>query len=82
MALSIGSLCTWFEIVLYYGRWEVITEGGSLLQCRHVLVAAGGYAALKPLFQHVKPGMIPKLELRTQTVAYLKIAEDEAHRLR
>lgn len=71
-----------FTLELQFGRWEVVTEAGSLLRCQHVLVAVGGYAALKPLFQHIKPGMVPKLELRTQTVAYLQIAEDEAHRLR
>lgn len=63
-------------------RWEVVTENGTVLRCQQVLVAAGGYAALKPLFQHVKPGFVPKLELRTQTVAFLQISEEEAHRLR
>ncbi|XP_063883722.1 N-methyl-L-tryptophan oxidase-like isoform X3 [Scylla paramamosain] len=62
-------------------RWEVVTESGTVLQCQQVLVATGGYAALKPLFQHVKPGFVPKLELRTQTVAFLQISEEEAHRL-
>lgn len=72
----------YFTEVLQCGRWEVVTETGLSLRCQHVLVAAGGYAALKPLFKHVKPGMVPKLELMTATVAYLQICKDEAHRLR
>ncbi|XP_069985822.1 monomeric sarcosine oxidase isoform X2 [Penaeus vannamei] len=63
-------------------KWQVETECGSVIYCTHVLVAAGGFAGLKNLFQNVKPGMVPDLDLRTQTVAYLRIDEDEAQRLK
>lgn len=45
-------------------------------------MAAGGFAGLKNLFQYVKPGMVPDLDLRTQTIAFLRIDEDEAQRLK
>ncbi|XP_042877243.1 monomeric sarcosine oxidase-like [Penaeus japonicus] len=63
-------------------KWQVETECGSIIYCTHVLVAAGGFAGLKNLFQHVKPEMVPDLDLRTQTVAYLRIEENEAQRLK
>ncbi|XP_037789991.1 monomeric sarcosine oxidase-like [Penaeus monodon] len=42
----------------------------------------GGSSALRPLFRHVAPGRLPNLQLRTQTVAFLNVAEEEAQRLR
>lgn len=63
-------------------KWEVRTEGGRVVRGRRVLVAVGGSSALRPLFRHVSPGRLPDLQLRTQTVAFLKVAEEEAHRLR
>ncbi|XP_042208707.1 uncharacterized protein LOC121856980 [Homarus americanus] len=63
-------------------KWDVVTECGSVLQGHRVLVAAGGFAALKPLFHHVAPQMVPDLELRTQTISYLCISAEEAQRLK
>ncbi|XP_076053429.1 monomeric sarcosine oxidase-like isoform X1 [Oratosquilla oratoria] len=63
-------------------KWKAITESGKIIVGEKVLVATGGYASLIPLFQHVAPGKVPKLELRTQTVAFLKVKEEEAMRLR
>ncbi|XP_037789811.1 monomeric sarcosine oxidase-like [Penaeus monodon] len=63
-------------------RWVIETECGDKLRCANVLVAAGGFAGLKPLFRHVAPGLVPDLELRTQTVSFLRISEEEAQRLK
>ncbi|KAG7160367.1 uncharacterized protein LOC121876257 [Homarus americanus] len=63
-------------------RWEVVTEGGEVVRAWRVLVAVGGSASLRPLFRHVAPGLQPHLQLRTQTVAYFRISDQEAHRLR
>lgn len=64
-------------------RWEVMTEGGNVFHCNSVLVATGGYAGLKSnLFQHVAPNKVPDLDLRTQTVAFLRISSEEAGRLK
>ncbi|XP_064083174.1 monomeric sarcosine oxidase-like [Macrobrachium nipponense] len=63
-------------------RWEILTEEGSELHTKSVLVCAGAYAGFKGLFQQVVPKKVPDLELRTQTVAYLRIPEKEAEQLR
>ncbi|XP_066981914.1 monomeric sarcosine oxidase-like [Macrobrachium rosenbergii] len=63
-------------------RWELMTEEGSELHTKAVLVCAGAYAGFKGLFKQVTPKKLPDLELRTQTVAYLRISEKEAERLR
>ncbi|XP_063592324.1 monomeric sarcosine oxidase-like isoform X2 [Penaeus indicus] len=63
-------------------KWEVRTEGGRVVHGRRVLVAVGGSSALRPLFRHVAPERLPDLQLRTQTVAFLHVAEEEAQRLR
>ncbi|XP_068251063.1 monomeric sarcosine oxidase-like [Palaemon carinicauda] len=63
-------------------RWDVVTEEGTHLHAKSVLVCAGAYAGFKQLFEHVTPKRLPNLELRTQTVAYLRISSKEAERLR
>ncbi|KAK7070585.1 hypothetical protein SK128_023434 [Halocaridina rubra] len=64
-------------------RWDIITDCGRLIRGRNVLVAVGGSAALRPLFRHVAPkGHQPHIQLKTQTVSFIRIKEDEAKRLR
>ncbi|XP_045616635.1 monomeric sarcosine oxidase [Procambarus clarkii] len=63
-------------------KWDVMTECGTVLRGHRVLVAVGAYAALKPLFQHVCPNLVPQLALMAQTVAYLHVGEEEAQRLK
>ena len=54
------------------------------IMAQNVLVAVGGFAHFYNLFDHVapSPGVKPQLQLKTQTVAYLKICEEEAKRLK
>ncbi|KAK7082767.1 hypothetical protein SK128_019665, partial [Halocaridina rubra] len=64
-------------------KWDILTECGSLIRGRNVLVAVGGSAALRPLFRHVAPsGHQPHIQLMTQTVSFIRISEEEAERLR
>ncbi|CAL4082231.1 unnamed protein product [Meganyctiphanes norvegica] len=63
-------------------RWLVVTESGKELQGNNVLVAAGGFAGLKHLFASVAPRRQPALQLRTQTIAFLKLPQEEVKRLR
>ncbi|XP_064106398.1 monomeric sarcosine oxidase-like [Macrobrachium nipponense] len=63
-------------------RWEIVTDCNRTILGQNVLVAVGGSASLRPLFRHVAKGLQPHLQLRTQTVTFLRIGEAEADRLR
>ncbi|XP_071526056.1 monomeric sarcosine oxidase-like isoform X2 [Panulirus ornatus] len=63
-------------------KWHVVTECDSVLRGHRVLVTAGSFAPFKSLFHHVAPHMVPELNLRTQTISFLQVSEEEAHRLR
>lgn len=63
-------------------RWEVMTEEGNVFHAKSVLVAAGAYAGFKQLFECVVPNKVPDLDLRTQTIAFLQIPDEEVERLK
>ncbi|XP_068243462.1 N-methyl-L-tryptophan oxidase-like isoform X2 [Palaemon carinicauda] len=63
-------------------RWEVMTEEGNLFYAKSVLVAAGAYAGFKQLFKYVAPNKVPLLDLRAQTVAFIKLPNEEVERLK
>ena len=60
----------------------MLTESGAVIKTHKILIATGGFTGLKNLFDEIKPGKTPTIELKTQTISYLKISAKEAERLR